>query len=113
MSLKYSLKLCFLLCMLVCILAACDLAPSISFNATPTASPTASTPGDQGTPQLNTWYKGAPGIEVRYEDWKSPGNNEDTVTIVRFDLRHITLSVVYKPTQPLWMSQSMQKEHAT
>jgi len=52
-------------------------------------------------------------VEVRYEDWKSPGNNEDTVTIVRFDLRHITLSVAYQPTQPLSMSEWMQKEHAT
>src|SRR6266576_4240060 len=113
MSLKYSLKLCFLLCLLVYTLAACDLAPSISINATPTASPTASTPGDQGTPQLNTWYRGAPGVEVRYEDWKSPGNNEDTVTIVRFDLRHISLSVAYQPAQPLSMSEWMRKEHAT
>ncbi|MFL5592664.1 MAG: hypothetical protein ACJ8DI_34130, partial [Ktedonobacteraceae bacterium] len=98
--------------MLVCILAACDLAPSITFNATPTASPAASTPGDQGTPQLNTWYKGAPGVEVRYEDWKSPGNNEDTVTIVRFDLHYAKLSVAYQPTQPLLMSEWMQQEHA-
>src|SRR5204863_2305170 len=113
MSLKYSLKLCFLLCLLVYTLAACDLAPSISFNATPTASPTASTPGDQGTPQLNTWYKGAPGIEVRYEDWKSPGNNEDTVTIVRFDLRHISLSVAYQPAKPLSMGEWMRQEQAT
>src|SRR5205823_2552843 len=110
---KCSLKLCFLLCLLVCTLAACDLAPSISINGTPTASPATSTPGDQGTPQLNTWYKGAHGIEVRYEDWKSPGNNEDTVTIVRFDLRHISLSVAYQPAQPLSMSEWMRKEHAT
>src|SRR3989440_10406783 len=113
MSSKYSLKLCFLLCLLVYTLAACDLAPSISINATPTASPTASTPGDQSTPQLNTWYRGAPGVEVRYEDWKSPGNNEDTVTIVRFDLRHISLSVAYQPTKPLSMGEWMRQEHAT
>src|SRR3984893_7611292 len=113
MSLTYSLKLCFLLCLLVYTLAACDLAPSITFNATPTASPAASTPGDQGTPQLNTWYKGARGVEVRYEDWKSPGNNEDTVTIVRFDLHHVKLSVKYQPDQPLLMSEWAQQEHAT
>jgi len=112
MSSKYSLKLCFLLCLLVCILASCDLAPSISINGTPTASPATSTPGDQGTPQLNTWYKGAHGIEVRYEDWKSPGNNEDTVTIVRFDLHYVKLSVAYRPAQPLLMSEWTQQEHA-
>src|SRR5438093_594154 len=110
---KCSLKLCFLLCLLVCTLAACDLAPSISINGTPTASPATSTPGDQGTPQLNTWYKGAHGIEVRYEDWKSPGNNEDTVTIVRFDLRYIKLNVAYQPDHPLLASEWMQQEHAT
>ena len=109
---KYSLKLCFLLCLLVCTLAACDLAPSISTNSTPTTSPTTGTSGNQGTPQLNTWYKGAPGVEVRYEDWKSPGDNEDTVTIVRFDLRYVKLSVSYQPAQPLLMSQWMQQEHA-
>ena len=109
---KSSLKLCFLLCLLVCTLAACDLAPSISINSTPTTSPAAGTSGNQGTPQLNTWYKGAPGVEVRYEDWKSPGNDEDTVTIVRFDLRYVKLSVAYQPAQPLLMSQWMQQEHA-
>ena len=109
---KYSLKLCFLLCLLVCTLVACDLAPSISTNSTPTTSPTTGTSGNQGTPQLNTWYKGAPGVEVRYEDWKSPGDNEDTVTIVRFDLRYVKLSVAYQPAQPLLMSQWMQQEHA-
>ena len=50
---------------------------------------------------------------MRYEDWKSPGNNEDTVTIVRFDLRHITLSIAYQPTRPLSMNEWMQKERAT
>jgi len=67
----------------------------------------------QGTPQLNTWYKGTPGVEVRYEDWKSPGDNEDTVTIVRFDIHYVKLSVAYQPTTPLLMSEWMQKEHAT
>src|SRR5438046_9424799 len=112
MSLKYSLKLCFLLCLLVYTLASCDLAPSISINGTPTASPAASTPGDQGTPQLNTWYQGSRGVEVRYEDWKSPGNNEDTVTIVRFDLHYVKLSVAYQPTHPLLVSEWMQQGHA-
>jgi len=109
---KSSLKLCFLLCLLVCTLAACDLAPSISTKSTPTTSPATGTSGNQGTPQMNTWYKGAPGVEVRYEDWKSPGDNEDTVTIVRFDLRYVKLSVAYQPAQPLLMSQWMQQEHA-
>ncbi len=115
---KYSIKHCLLFCLLFCSLVACDIVPSTSSNSTPSAPSASNTttinrPTDQGTPQLNTWYSGTPGVEVRYEDWKSPGNNEDTVTIVRFDLRHITLSVAYQPTQPLSMSEWMQKEHAT
>ena len=115
MPIKYSIKCCLLFCLLFCSLVACDIVPSTSSGSTPGASSTSaiSQPTDQGTPQLNTWYSGTPGVEVRYEDWKSPGNNEDTVTIVRFDLRHITLSVAYRPTQPLSMSKWMQREHAT
>lgn len=115
MPIKYSIKCCLLLCLLLCSLVACDIVPSTSSSSTPGASTTStvSQPTDQGTPQLNTWYSGSPGVEVRYEDWKSPGNNEDTITIVRFDLHHIKLSVAYQPSQPLSMSEWMQKEHAT
>jgi uncharacterized protein YigE (DUF2233 family) len=114
MPIKYSIKCCLLLCLLLCSLVACDILPSTSSSTPGTSNtPTPSQPTDQGTPQLNTWYSGSPGVEVRYEDWKSPGNNEDTVTIVRFDLHHIKLSVAYQPSQPLSMSEWMQKEHAT
>jgi uncharacterized protein YigE (DUF2233 family) len=113
MPIKHSLKVYLTLCLLVCSLAACDLLPSTSSSGTPTTTATTRQPPEQSTPQLNTWYSGMPGVEVRYEDWKSPGNNEDTVTIVRFDLRHITLSVAYQPTQPLSMGEWMQQEHAT
>jgi len=115
MHLKHALKLYLLLCLLLFSLVACNLVPTTSTSGTPGNTSTATTtqPSDQGTPQLNTWYRGAPGVEVRYEDWKSPGNNEDTVTIVRFDLRHISLSVAYQPAQPLSMSEWMRKEHAT
>lgn len=115
MPIKYSIKYCLLFCLLFCSLVACDILPSTSSSSTPGVSTTStvSQPTDQGTPQLNTWYSGTPGVEVRYEDWKSPGNNEDTVTIVRFDLHHIKLSVAYQPSQPLSMSEWMQKERAT
>jgi len=115
MHLKHALKLYLLLCLLLFSLVACNLVPTTSTSGTPGNTSTATTPepADQGTPQLNTSYRGAPGVEVRYEDWKSPGNNEDTVTIVRFDLRHISLSVAYQPAQPLSMSEWMRKEHAT
>jgi uncharacterized protein YigE (DUF2233 family) len=115
MPIKHSLKIYLTLCLLVCTLVGCDLLPVTSSGGTPTTTSSTTTrqPPEQGTPQLNTWYSTTPGVEVRYEDWKSPGNNEDTVTIVRFDLRHITLSVAYQPTQPLSMGEWMQQEHAT
>ncbi len=50
-------------------------------------------------------------METRYEDWKSPGNNEDTVTIVRLDPHHVHLSLAYQPTEPLLISEWAQKEH--
>jgi len=54
----------------------------------------------------------ATGVEVRYEDWKIPGSDDDTVTIVRFDIHKIKLSIGYQPKQPLLMSEWMQQEHA-
>lgn len=117
MPLKHVLKLYLLLCLLLFSLAACNIIPTTSTNGSPgkTSSATTTTTQSpkQGTPQLNTWYTGAPGVEVRYEGWKSPGNDEDTVTIVRFDLRHISLSVAYQPAQPLSMGEWMKQEHAT
>ncbi len=110
MQLKYSLKLCLLLCFMLCFLAACDLVPGISVGSTATAPSTSSTPDGSGTPQLNAWSKLATGVEIRYEHWKSQANNEDTVTIVRFDVRHIHLSVEYQPAEPLSMSEWKQKE---
>ena len=95
--------------MLLCLLflsTACDV-PSIGGPPTPAASDV------PGNPQLNTWYTASRGVQVRYEDWKTNDGNEDTVTIVRFDLRAVTLSVGYKPAQPLVMSQWMQQERAT
>ena len=112
MPFKNFLRLCLPLCLLICVLAACDLAPIITTRSTAATSTAAGTPVNQGTPQLNVWYQGARGVEVRYEDWKSPGDDEDTVTIVRFDLHYVKLSVAYQPSQPLLMSQWMQQEQA-
>ncbi|MEO8954883.1 MAG: phosphodiester glycosidase family protein [Ktedonobacteraceae bacterium] len=109
---KHSIQLCLLLCLLVCSLLSCDV-PSVSINGPPSTSSPTNVAGAQGTPQMNTWFAGTPGVEVRYEDWKSPGDNEDIVTIVRFDLRYVKLSVAYQPSDPLLMSEWMQKEHAT
>ncbi len=106
MPLKNHLKTCLLLLFVACTLLSCDF--SLSTAATPTT-----TPSEQSNSQLNTWYNTAPGVAVRYEDWKDPAGDEDTVTIVRFDLHNINLSVAYQPAQPLLMGDWMRKEHAT
>lgn len=106
MSSKNFMRLCLLLCILTLPLSACDVLPSVTGNSTPVTSPA------NGS-QLNVWSRVAPGVEVRYEDWKNPGGDDDTVTIVRFDLHKVKLNVGYQPQQPLMMSQWMQQEQAT
>ncbi len=51
-------------------------------------------------------------MEVRAEDWKSPGNNEDIVSIVRIDLHKAHLQIAYQPDQPLLMSEWMKQTNA-
>jgi exopolysaccharide biosynthesis protein len=81
-------------------LAGCDLIPSISISSsTPTAA-------------VNTWNRAAPGVEVRHENWSSADGGSDVVTIVRFDLHYVKLSIGYAPDQPLAMDEWMQKEQA-
>ena len=99
------IRLSLLLCLLIFSLSSCDLLPSVTVSITP------STSSSNGT-QLNVWNRVATGVEVRYEDWKIPGGDDDTVTIVRFDLHKIKLSVGYQPGQPLLMNEWMQQEHA-
>src|SRR6266566_1084536 len=100
------IRLSLLLCILIFPLASCDLLPSVTISITPATSSSNRT-------QLNVWNRVATGVEVRYEDWKIPGSDDDTVTIVRFDIHKIKLSVGYQPKQPLLMSEWMQQEHAT
>src|SRR6185312_12992707 len=92
------IKLCILACLVLLPLIACGL-PSVTVNGTPVTSSAQAT-----ATALNIWNNAAPGVQVRYEDWKSPGGDDDTVTIVRFDLNHITLSVGYRPNQPMLLS---------
>ncbi len=92
-------------------LVGCDALPTVTANGTTVIGN--NTPNSSGTPTLNVWSKVAPGVELRYEDWKSPGDGEDTVTIVRFDLHHVQLSVGYQPSHPLLLSEWMHKEQAT
>jgi exopolysaccharide biosynthesis protein len=101
------IKLCLLACLLLIPLVACG-PPSITVNGTPVTSSAQAT-----ATALNVWNTAGTGVQVRYEDWKSPTGDDDTVTIVRFDLHHITLSVGYRPDQPMVLSDWMQQEKAT
>jgi exopolysaccharide biosynthesis protein len=65
------------------------------------------------TRSLNVWQQAAPGVELRYEHWTSPGPNDDTVVITRFDLHRIHLKVKYQPAQPMTLSNWLAQEHAT
>jgi uncharacterized protein YigE (DUF2233 family) len=105
MSAQQSIKLSLLLCILMFPLLGCDLLPSVTVNITPATS------SSNGT-QLNVWNIVATGVEVRNEDWKIPGGDDDMVTIVRFDIHKIKLSVGYQPGRPQLMNEWMQQEHA-
>ena len=61
---------------------------------------------------LNTWNKVAPGVEQRYESWKSGRGNEDTVIITRFDLKQLQIRVGYQPTSPQFIQTWLQQEKA-
>ena len=93
-----------LLCLLVLPLVGCDILPTVTVSITPARS------SSNGT-QLNVWNKAATGVEVRNEDWKNAGGDDDTVTIVRFDTRKVKVSVGYQPGQPVSMNDWMQQEH--
>jgi exopolysaccharide biosynthesis protein len=90
--------------LLVPVLAGCDLLPSVSLTLS----------GPTPTPSTNVWRQATTGVEVRQEVWKTTDGSgaSDTVTIVRFDLRYVTLSVAYQPNQPLSMEDWMKKEQA-
>jgi len=108
MSVKYTIKLLLIFSLLVNVLLACDALPDASLSKRTTSVPN----GYAGStsPPIDTWSQWTPGVEIRYEHWKSVGNNEDTVTIARFDLHHTHISVGYQPDQPLslnnWMKQT-------
>src|SRR6266849_526903 len=105
------IKLFLPLCLLMFPLLACDAAPSVSVsvNGTPIIS---SSNGASNGSELNVWNKVSPGVELRYEDWKNPDGDDDTVTIARFDLHKVKLSVGYQPRQPLLMHEWMQQGRA-
>ena len=68
------IKLSLLLCLLIFPLAGCDILPGVTVSVTPAST------SSNGT-QLNVWNRVASGVEVRYEDWKIPGGDDDTVHV--------------------------------
>ena len=109
MPTKKIYKLCLLFILLAGTLLACGLSSNATFN---NGTPVVSTTPPAGTPALNQWVTASPGVEIRYEDWKSPGDNEDTVTIVRFNLNKVHLKVGYQPSKPLAIDEWMRQEQA-
>jgi uncharacterized protein YigE (DUF2233 family) len=108
-------KICLLLCLLVSSLFACNVLPTVTYNGTPVISSTPATTsgaGSASTTVLNTWIQAAPGVDFRYEDWKSPGVDEDTVVIVRFSLNRMHIRVGYQPTRSMGISEWMKQERA-
>jgi exopolysaccharide biosynthesis protein len=84
--------------------------PDVTHNGTPVVS---SSPDiSSNSPALKIWYSSAPGIDVRYEDWKTPAHHEDTVTIVRLNLQRVHISIGYQPDTPLSMNAWMKKTGA-
>lgn len=106
-KLAHTFRLAVLFLVLALSLLACDM-PVVTIGGN-SATPTTGLPGNV---QFHTWYTVARGVEIRYEDWKDAGGDEDTVSITRFNPRDIRLSVAYQPGQPLMMSQWMQQESA-
>ncbi len=110
MPAKHVRTFCLLLCLLVSSLLACSVLPDVTNNGTPVVS---SSPGiSPNAPALKVWYPSAPGVDVRYEDWKTPAQHEDTVTIVRLNLQKVHISVGYQPDTPLSMNAWMRKTGA-
>ncbi len=109
MPAKKALHLCLLLSLLAGALLACSLVPGVSYSGTPVTA-SSNTGGSPDAPPLDTWTQARAGVAIRYEHWKSAGNNEDTVTIIRFDPHSIHLSIGYRPDKPLnlssWVKQT-------
>ncbi len=96
-------------CVLASFLLACDIVPN--FKTASTSTPAGTLLTNNGNPVLNQWSQITPGIEVRYEHWKSAGPDEDTVTISRFDTHRFHVSIGYQPDHPLSLA-SWQKQAA-
>jgi exopolysaccharide biosynthesis protein len=96
--------------LLITPLLACNLLPNITGDVRSSATSSSTNSSDGTTPTLNVWTRATSRIELRHERWKGPSNNEDIVTIMRLDPKHIRLSVGYQPdyapSLKEWMKQT-------
>jgi exopolysaccharide biosynthesis protein len=102
-------QLCTIFCLLIGSLAACNNI-SISVGS---SQATTRVEGVTQQVQLDVWSQVKPGVETRYEQWKSPAGDQDTVIITRFDLHKVHVSVGYQPDQPLSLANWMKQTKAT
>jgi uncharacterized protein YigE (DUF2233 family) len=108
MPLKNTLKFCLLFMLLTFSIPGCSFFPTVSINGTPVTNGN----GTGNALELNKWKPIAAGMDLRYEDWKSPNDDEDIVTIVRLNPQKVQFSVGYEPDNPLTISEWMTKEKA-
>lgn len=92
------------------LLTSCQEPISINITGPGTPSPTVLTSSDGTSRPLDRWLMLAMGVELRYEHWKGPSGNEDTIMITRFDPRRITLRVLYSPSTPHFISDWLKQE---
>lgn len=107
MPAKRLLTYLFVFCLLAGSLLACNAVPNISIGGTSTTSS-----ASNGEP-LNEWLPVKTGVELRYEQWKAPSGDEDTVIITRIDPTKVQISVGYQPDKPLSLKTWMQQSNAT
>lgn len=92
------------------LMTACQEPINISITGSGTPSPTVITSTDGTSRPLDRWLMLATGVELRYEHWKGPSGNEDTIMITRFDPRRIALRVLYSPSTPHFISDWLKQE---
>ncbi|TMC20934.1 MAG: phosphodiester glycosidase family protein [Chloroflexi bacterium] len=106
MPIRYSLLMRLLYLVTCSLMSTLLLSCDVVTVATPDGTPSFN------SQHLNTWLLQSSGIELRYEQWNSPENISDIITIVRLDPKHIHLSVDYHPDQPLTMNSWMKQTGA-
>ncbi|MBX5452135.1 phosphodiester glycosidase family protein [Thermogemmatispora sp.] len=92
------------------LVTACQLPLTISITGVGTPSPTTLAATDGSSRPLDRWLTLTTGVELRYEHWKGPSGNEDTIMIARFEPQHVALRVLYSPSAPHFISDWLKLE---